>query len=1269
MKRIQIKYNIKQSRSRLNFITRLLLIPVFSIFGITSLSGQAINIVDYVEPGVYPYVVPEGVTELVIECWGGGGGGSAAIGMKLNERAPGAGGGGGAHAHSVIRVTPGQTLTLIVGSGGTGGVSPYSNDGGEGQPGQKTIVRDANGEDLIIADGGRGASFRRLIHGGSRGGNGGSYVESKGAVIHTGGNGADAGSVYSGAGGGAGGRTHEGYNASGMNAGSAGSCYCGIPGAGGAGRNTTGPGNPGVNTINPNRGVIYSGGGGAGGYDEDYNVAAGGNGSNGHIRIKEQQVMGEIKGTPYTEVGKTIQLIPPFSGGEWRSSLVNIATVDSTGLVTGLAVGETVITYSRGNFLSTQSTEFHVFVYPEGQSISITGLRSYCADGINNISLQASNAMEGNIFWYWTGPNGFTSATEGFTRPTTEENAGIYTVTVSRFAEGEAGENLIVNGDFENGNSGFESDYREIPHSQNGEYFVGSKPIVWGFNGCDDHTSGRGNYLSLRGTSQTGHTLWKQTVNNLKPNTNYQFTYWMQAMQYAQASFPAELKVQAQIAGENIGPVFTKESLKTCNGWIGFVYNWNSGDNTSAEIRLNLHEAISMDYQIGLDDISLREISSGAFSIITASVEVQVGASLVPNIKLISTPEIPLANQKNTFLASAEHTGLAPVYKWFVNDSLVASGSNILYTSSDLKEGDKVMCELIPDSIEGIGCAPSGPFYSDTITIQGDDKNYWLGYASTQWFVIDNWTKLRIPLPGEDVEFATLANSGKEVQRDLETTDAAISIKDYINKTNKKLIVAPGTSLTITGKIETEGENKLLIQAAENKPNGSLIFPNTTAPLATVEMWSKARIDNSAASGNQMKWQYFGIPVTELNTAAPTFSGAYVRQYNEAKATNGPGSQWEPLTGSSLMTPFIGYEITQPVPKKYSISGTLVKEGFSQELSVSSGSYYKGQHILSNPYSAAIDIEKISFGSSLDSTIYLYNSGSYSEWEEGVLNTGIGGSYTAVPQKQATAMGINIPSMQGFLVRVLKEGSPAERTLSFDYTSVVRNTLQLRSAASKTYLKAILTSAHYADQAWLFQEPHCTSGFENGWDGYKLFSSPTAAQLFITGKGDQYQVSSTDSIDGTSLGFYPGEKDINYKLHIETHNLSLQHDSLFLIDQEKGISIDLLLTDTVTYEFTAIPGMKTTERFKISSTPDKRSLKTALNNISVYVNNQQFYINNPNAESGQFIIYDLQGRTVSQQYHFAGNTITTVPVSLASGIYIVKIRSGENVKALKVVYH
>ena len=217
--------------------------------------------------------------------------------------------------------------------------------------------------------------------------------------------------------------------------------------------------------------------------------------------------MEEIKGTPYMEVGETIQLTPPFSGGEWRSSLVEIATVDSTGLVKGLSVGETIITYSRGNFLSNQSTEFHLFVYPKGQSISITGLRSYCANGTNHIDLEASNHMGGDVFWYWTGPNGFTSATAGFIRPATEANAGTYTVTASRLATGTAGKNLIINGDFERGNSGFTSNYRETPHSQNGEYYVGTKPIVWGFSGCDDHTSGIGNYISLRGTPKTGRTL------------------------------------------------------------------------------------------------------------------------------------------------------------------------------------------------------------------------------------------------------------------------------------------------------------------------------------------------------------------------------------------------------------------------------------------------------------------------------------------------------------------------------------------------------------------------------------------------------------------------------------------------------------------------------------------------------------------------------------------------------------------------------------------
>jgi X-X-X-Leu-X-X-Gly heptad repeat protein len=64
------------------------------------------------------YTVPAAVTELQVELWGGGGGGG---GGGTGGDNPGGGGAQGDYTHSVINVVPGDTCTVVVGSGGSGG--------------------------------------------------------------------------------------------------------------------------------------------------------------------------------------------------------------------------------------------------------------------------------------------------------------------------------------------------------------------------------------------------------------------------------------------------------------------------------------------------------------------------------------------------------------------------------------------------------------------------------------------------------------------------------------------------------------------------------------------------------------------------------------------------------------------------------------------------------------------------------------------------------------------------------------------------------------------------------------------------------------------------------------------------------------------------------------------------------------------------------------------------------------------------------------------
>ena len=105
------------------------------------------------------FVVPAGITRLLVEMWGGG-----------SDNLPGTGaGGGGAYARSVITVIPGSTLTVQVGSHGH----------------TMSAIFDAAGSNLIFAGGGvqvngGTADTRAMIH---HPGNPASSVTAGGAAI------------------------------------------------------------------------------------------------------------------------------------------------------------------------------------------------------------------------------------------------------------------------------------------------------------------------------------------------------------------------------------------------------------------------------------------------------------------------------------------------------------------------------------------------------------------------------------------------------------------------------------------------------------------------------------------------------------------------------------------------------------------------------------------------------------------------------------------------------------------------------------------------------------------------------------------------------------------------------------------------------------------------------------------------------------------------------------------------------------------------------
>ncbi len=75
-------------------------------------------------PSPQVFLVPEGVTSVLVELWGGGGAGAAG-------GAPGGGGAGGSYARATFAVAPGEQFTVSVGGGGDGLLGQNGLAGGQ----------------------------------------------------------------------------------------------------------------------------------------------------------------------------------------------------------------------------------------------------------------------------------------------------------------------------------------------------------------------------------------------------------------------------------------------------------------------------------------------------------------------------------------------------------------------------------------------------------------------------------------------------------------------------------------------------------------------------------------------------------------------------------------------------------------------------------------------------------------------------------------------------------------------------------------------------------------------------------------------------------------------------------------------------------------------------------------------------------------------------------------------------------------------------------
>lgn len=184
---------------------------------------------------------------------------------------------------------------------------------------------------------------------------------------------------------------------------------------------------------------------------------------------------------------------------------------------------------------------------------------------------------------------------------------------------------LVINGDFSAGNTGFTNAYSNvsagytgIPSSglwPEGLYAVGADPNYYHPNFWGrDHTSNSGKFLIVNGIGSQGVVVWQETVTVI-PNTDYYFSAWAASLNSVPPYANLQFNVNSILVGTTAPLSARSENNNPPYNWQRFYGNWNSGSATTAIIQIvDLQTALGGN-DFGIDDVSFGTLAPIPFVI------------------------------------------------------------------------------------------------------------------------------------------------------------------------------------------------------------------------------------------------------------------------------------------------------------------------------------------------------------------------------------------------------------------------------------------------------------------------------------------------------------------------------------------------------------------------------------------------------------------------------------------------------------------------------
>lgn len=216
------------------------------------------------------------------------------------------------------------------------------------------------------------------------------------------------------------------------------------------------------------------------------------------------------------------------------------------------------------------------FITGHAQCTADAGQDKFICSGSSSTIGPASS--DPNTSYYWSPSTGLNNAYV-YNPTTTTTTTRTYTLYAS-------GKNLLTYGDFENGLSGFETDFPQYPNyldSYNCGYYRVVASSSESLTTCTTYPySGSGMLIAnSKGSGGESYRILYKTFT-VVPNTNYVFKGF-----YSQVNQSDPLHINVNIIGNSTGTTnYALDDTVSCNQWIQFSYPWNSGSNASVTIEL-----------------------------------------------------------------------------------------------------------------------------------------------------------------------------------------------------------------------------------------------------------------------------------------------------------------------------------------------------------------------------------------------------------------------------------------------------------------------------------------------------------------------------------------------------------------------------------------------------------------------------------------------------------------------------------------------------------